>query len=250
MGNTLSSSCSPEGRPPQKTWEKDFTYLYSNPYADRLKQDFSDFVLSDSEGEAYHGHWRQQVFKRPQDTKLVLEIGSGHGHFLEHMANSNLESLIIGLDYRFKRSFFLAKKLQKNQEILDRMRFLRARAERLAFLFGKHEIDEIYLLFPDPWPKARHQKKRLFSQMFLDACARVLKPNGKVFVKTDHLGYFEHMQTVLGQNTSFQQCFVTKDLYSDKNEHFLQTFQTKFENIFLTQKLPIYGFELQILQTQ
>ncbi len=220
-----------------KSFNEDFQYKHRNPYHERLS-DFSDFVLRDHEGEAFKGKWNSNIFKR--EGKLTLEIGSGYGHFMQEYCKNNPEINYVGMDYRFKRSFQLARKLEKNSS--QNFRYLRAKGERLEYLFSENELDTIFYFFPDPWPKSRHHKKRLFQKTFLEAAWKTLKPEGKFFIKTDHNELAEWFLEELHKTPLFNIEFFTRDLYEEAPNHFLAQFQTKFEKIFLKQEVKIKAF--------
>lgn len=233
---------------PPKNNEKDFLhnqefkYTSNNPYHDRLKV-FDHFVLRDDEGELLRGKWAKNEFKN--DQHLAVEIGSGYGHFMMEYTQKNPHENFIGLDHRFKRSFNLAKKLDSLEH--KSFRYLRARGERLQFLFSDNEVSKLFYFFPDPWPKARHHKKRLFQKPFLDACHKILKQGGQLFVKTDHDGYFEWMLEHLNGEDRFELELKTFDLRAEHSDHFLASFETKFEKIFLSKGIKIKALVLRKL---
>ncbi|MBT4791117.1 MAG: tRNA (guanosine(46)-N7)-methyltransferase TrmB [Halobacteriovoraceae bacterium] len=225
-------------------FKAEFKYSSSkNPYNDRL-QVFDQFVLQDEQGESHQGKWSQEVFNN--ELPLEVEIGSGYGHFMIEHTQKDTGHNFIGLDHRFKRSFHLAKKLAKLEH--KNFRYLRARGERLSFLFGESELTNVYYFFPDPWPKARHHKKRLFQKKFLDELYKVLKPGGLMFIKTDHDGYFEWMLDELKGEKRFSLEIKTFDLREEFPSHFLASFQTKFEKIFLEKQIKIKAMVLKSLK--
>jgi len=222
-----------------KSYTKDFKYTHKNPYHDKLGA-FSDFIMRDDEAEAYKSNWNKKVFKK--EAPLVLEIGTGYGQFMMDYCQKNSEVNFVGLDYRFKRSFNLAKKLSAHPN--KNFRYLRAKGERIQFIFGENEVDHIYYFFPDPWPKLRHNKKRLFQEAFLESAYKVLKPNGKITIKTDHDDYANWMENKMDQQQMFQVDFSTRDLYQEYPDHALTSFQTKFEKMFLEKKVSIKSYIL------
>ncbi len=216
-----------------------FNYSHKNPYHDRLKT-FDQFVMRDTESEDYQSKWSTEVFSN--NNALEVEIGTGYGHFMLSYTQSHPELNFVGLDHRFKRSFSLAKKLSKLES--KNFRYLRARAERIGFIFGENEIDKLFYFFPDPWPKARHHKKRLFQLRFLAEAQKVLKKEGQFLIKTDHDQYFEWMLEELSKQNYFSIKMKTFDLYTEQPNHFLASFQTKFEKIFLEKGIKIKALEL------
>jgi tRNA (guanine-N7-)-methyltransferase len=223
-------------------FQSDFKYTHDNPYHDRLAN-FDDFVMRDNEAEAHAGNWNRDVFKR--EAPIEVEIGTGYGHFMIEHCQKHPEVNFVGLDHRFKRSFNLAKKLGEIEH--KSFRYLRARGERLQFVFGPEEVSKIYYFFPDPWPKNRHHKKRLFQKNFLDTAHKILEKGGEIHVKTDHDGYFEWMQQFLENEDRFEKVMYTTDLRKELPEHFLASFQTKFEKIFLQQGINIKAMVLKKL---
>jgi len=236
-----------------RSFSDNFKYTHDNPYHDKLSE-FDHFVLRDEEGEAFKARWNSEIFKR--EAPLCVEIGTGFGDFMMEYSSRYETHNFVGLDYRFKRSFHVAKRLAKHIEDgkNPHFRYLRAKGERLSFLFNENEVDNLFYFFPDPWPKKRHNKKRLFQQPFLEAATKVVKPNGKIWVKTDHDGYGEWMVEELLKFDSGKSPIKlkvemqTKDLYSEFPEHFLAGFQTKFEKIFLSQGTLIKAFELTVIK--
>lgn len=220
-------------------FKEGFSYKHDNPYHDKLAV-FDEFVLRDDEGEKHLGQWADTVFKN--NHPLAVEIGTGYGHFMMEYTQANPQLNFVGMDHRFKRSFNLAKKLEKLEH--KNFRYLRARGERIGHLFGQNEISQLFYFFPDPWPKKRHQKKRLFQKTFLDLAHRTLMPQGQLLVKTDHDGYFDWMKNQLRDNKNFEIQLLTHDLYAEHPKHFLASFQTKFEKIFLAKGIKIKAMVL------
>jgi len=225
-------------------FKEDFKYTHENPYHDRLKI-FDDFVLRDDEGETHVGNWCQDVFKK--EGPIEVEIGSGYGHFMMDHTQKQPNVNFIGLDHRFKRSFHLAKNLANLEH--KSFRYLRARGERIGFLFDESEVSKIYYFFPDPWPKSRHHKKRLFQKNFINQAYKVLKPGGEILIKTDHDGYFDWMLEEIKEEKRFSVELKTFDLRSEAPEHFLSSFITKFEKIFLEKNIKIKAMVLKSLKS-
>ncbi|PIP93439.1 MAG: tRNA (guanosine(46)-N7)-methyltransferase TrmB [Bdellovibrio sp. CG12_big_fil_rev_8_21_14_0_65_39_13] len=220
-------------------FKQGFKYTHDNPYHEKLGE-FSDFVFRDDEAETFKGKWNSEVFKR--NGPLIVEIGSGYGEFMMEYCLKNPHVNFVGMDMRFKRTFYLAKKIADHPS--KYFRYLRARGERIQFLFEENEVDELLYFFPDPWPKTRHWKKRLFQQPFMINARKVLKPGGKLLVKTDHDGYAEWMWEEIQKNDLFELKMKTGDLYQEYPDHFLASQQTKFEKIFIGQGTKIKAFEL------
>ena len=225
------------------TYQEKFKYSHHNPYHDRLAE-FSHLVMRDEESEVYRNQWNLTIFKR--SAPLVLEIGSGYGDFMMHFCRLFPEINFVGLDYRFKRTFELAKKLALSA--LNNFKYLRARGERIGHIFEANEVDHIFYFFPDPWPKTRHNKKRLFQQIFLESAYKILRPGGRIYIKTDHDDYAVWISKEIKKSTQFKLLFDTNDLKTEFPEHFLGSHETKFEKIFISRGVKIKGFVIETLK--
>ncbi len=220
-------------------YRPDFKYSHDNPYHDKLAI-FDSFVLRDEEAEKNVGKW-SNIFGN--SNPIEVEIGVGYGDFMLDYCQKTPGINFIGLDHRFKRSYGLATKLNKLEH--KNFRYLRARGERLEFMFEENEVQSVFFFFPDPWPKTRHHKKRLFQKPFLNACHKILKPGGILNIKTDHDGYFEWMLDQLKDEKRFEVLLQSKNLRTEYPDHFLSQFQTKFEKIFISQGTLIKSIVLK-----
>ena len=137
----------------------------------------------------------------PEPCMITLEIGCGHGHWLVEYASSHPEKTCLGIDLRSHR--ITRAKRKQSRAGLRNLRFLKGEAiEALEALPGHARITEVFLLFPDPWPKKRHWKNRVFCQEFLSLLSQKTEPNARCHFRTDHAGYFDWaLETVLLQDT-------------------------------------------------
>ncbi|MBC7368339.1 MAG: methyltransferase domain-containing protein [Undibacterium sp.] len=118
----------------------------------------------------------------------VLEIGCGHGHFLTDYAAAHLAKTCIGLDIIFERIERANRK--KNRARLTNLHFLHASAEDfLAMLPTTLRFSEVFVLFPDPWPKRRHHKNRLMQPEFLANLAQRAGQGTRLYFRTDDTAY-------------------------------------------------------------
>lgn len=221
-----------------------YTRRETNPYHHKLKQ-FEAFVFLDHQAEEFKGNWNKNIFKNTNP--LVVEIGVGYGDFMTNYCQQYPDTNYVGMDIRFKRSFGVAKKLEEKK--LSNIRFLRAQGQRLPWLFSQSEIDQILCFFPDPWPRLKQHKRRLFQKELLQALPALLKENGSLLFKTDHLEMFEWVLNEVSSCSNLKILWKSFDLYLDfplvedkKIQDMLLpmvTFQTKFEKIFLQQNTTI-----------
>lgn len=129
------------------------------------------------------------VLRAPR-ARFVFEIGCGNGHFLNAYAAAHPDQLCIGVDLRQER---IAKALRKRDRAgLHNLHFLRCEAH--DFLRERHanaRLLDIYVLFPDPWPKKRHHKHRLVNREFLDMLAARAGQGSRLFFRTDYKPYYD-----------------------------------------------------------
>ena len=143
------------------------------------------------EPQTKKGHCAE-VFEKKQP--IHIEVGMGKGRFLMDLARLHPEINYIGIEMY---DSVLLRALQKREEleqegvVYSNLYFMRVDARLLPEIFAQGEVDKIYLNFSDPWPKARHAKRRLTSREFLARYDQILVPDGKVEFKTDNKGLFE-----------------------------------------------------------
>jgi len=126
----------------------------------------------------------------PHPLTLTFEIGCGHGHWLAGHAAERPERRFLGIDVQGARVERARRKARRAG--LRNLLFLRAEAgEALALMPPGIAFDEVFLLFPDPWPKKRHWKHRLVQAPFLEALADRCVPGARLRFRTDHEGYYE-----------------------------------------------------------
>ena len=130
---------------------------------------------------------------------IVLEIGCGHGHFLARYATEHPDRFCLGIDLLAKRLEKAQRKREKAQ--LPNLCFYRTEAaEFLECLPAAVRFSEVFLLFPDPWPKKRHHKNRLMNPFLLTALAARMVVGGRLYFRTDHPEYFSAASEVVEQH--------------------------------------------------
>ncbi|MBF0706190.1 tRNA (guanosine(46)-N7)-methyltransferase TrmB [Alkalihalobacillus hwajinpoensis] len=133
------------------------------------------------------GNWKD-VFDN--SNPIHLEVGTGKGQFIIGMARQNPDVNYVGLELS---SSVMVSALEKLiEEDVPNVRLLNENAQDLSTIFEENEVSRVYLNFSDPWPKNRHEKRRLTNKTFLDLYRDVMKPNGEVHFKTDNQGLFEY----------------------------------------------------------
>ena len=131
--------------------------------------------------------WRE-VFGN--DHPVELEIGIGKGTFLTEQAKARPETNFFGIEWARWFWRYASDRLRRNACL--NARTVRAEAGYfLAEFVPPASVSVLHVYFPDPWPKARHHKRRLIQPKFMPLVERVLIPGGRLQVVTDHQGYFE-----------------------------------------------------------
>ena len=124
--------------------------------------------------------------------KVILEIGFGNGENTTFLASQNPNALIIAAEVYLSGIGSLLASISEysftNIKIFDKD------VRELLLQVDQEIFDEVYIICPDPWPKARHHKRRLVQHEFLKLLAKVLKKNGTVYISTDWDNYAESMQ--------------------------------------------------------
>ena len=177
------------------------------------------------------------IFGADSDRDLTLEIGSYHGESLIEMAANHPERLFIGIEWRFRECFKAVEKAQRRG--LKNLVFLRANVARLPYMFTPGELDQIWILFPDPWPKFGHMKWRVLHADFFRTLGLLLDPGKNLIIKTDHSDYAASISYELREAG----CFApVEESFGDE---LLNTFPiTPFERIFQRNNSAIFRFPL------
>jgi len=136
----------------------------------------------------------EELFRRPDPPEV--EIGAGKGRFLLEMAAMNPERSLLGIERAAKYHDMICHRAARRG--ITSIRMLRTTAEDLFFrLLRPASVARIHVYFPDPWPKKRHHKRRLFKPDNVESMARSLVPGGDLLVRTDHADYAEVIGEVL-----------------------------------------------------
>ena len=169
------------------------------------------------------------------DHPIHIEIGMGKGQFLHTMAKLNPEINYVGIEMY---SSVLLRAIQKmEQDVVPNLKFICIDAKEVAEVFGKGEVDQIYLNFSDPWPKDRHVKRRLPSRQFLQKYDVILKKDGVLEFKTDNKDLFDFAVEELPE-AGWKAKVVTYDLHNDE-ELVKGNVMTEYEEKFSSMGNPI-----------
>lgn len=127
---------------------------------------------------------------------FVCEIGCGHGHFLTAYAQAHPDKICLGLDLVSERIERACRK--RDRAKLANLHFVQAEARLLLeMLPPAARVETFFILFPDPWPKARHHKHRILQPRFLAEAATKATPDCRLYFRTDYTPYFEDAAAVV-----------------------------------------------------
>ncbi len=193
----------------------------------------SRFVVH--EPQEYKGRWRE-LFSN--DHPLRIEIGMGKGRFIMDLARMHPEINYVGIE---KYSSVLLRGIQKMEtDPLPNLYFIRMEAEEIADVFGREEVERIYLNFSDPWPKDRHAKRRLPSREFLKRYDEILVRDGVIEFKTDNEDLFRFaLEEIAPAGRQLLQ--MTEDLHHDE-KMLAGNVMTEYEEKFSALGNPIYKY--------
>ncbi|WP_226583846.1 tRNA (guanosine(46)-N7)-methyltransferase TrmB [Halobacillus litoralis] len=204
--------------------------LRNKPWADDFLKEQDDIVVQ--QPFEHKGQWGE-LFEEPKQP-LHLEIGSGKGQFIAGMGRQHPEINFVGLEFVKSVIVGAVKKVIKADT--KNVRMVNENAKDLRELFEDKEIDHIYLNFSDPWPKNKHEKRRLTFKTFLEQYEAVLKPGGQVTLKTDNKGLFEYSLVSFSEYGMILED-VSVDLHADQDP---LNVPTEYEEKFSAKGQPIY----------
>lgn len=159
--------------------------LRHKPWAKDKIDQHPQYVVANP--ELNKGKWHE-VFEK--DQPLHIEVGTGKGRFITEMAKANPNINYIGIELYVSVIVDALDRLI--EEDLPNLKLLNVNASDLEKYFAKSDVDRVYLNFSDPWPKTRHEKRRLTYKDFLKHYENILVDGGEIHFKTDNQGLFEY----------------------------------------------------------
>ena len=164
---------------------------------------------------------------------VEVDLGSGPGKFLVESARRFPERNFLGIERLLGR---VRKTCRTASTIgLTNVRVLRLELDyTVRYLLPENSIWRFHLNFPDPWPKRRHQARRVVDDEFLQAIHRSLLEGGELWIKTDHESYFQNIERVATRMDLWTPLEWAEEGYP----------RTDFEEQFLAKELPIYRLRL------
>lgn len=177
----------------------------------------------------FRGKW-SKVFGN--SNPIYLELGCGMGKFISESALNNPDINYIGIDLKDEILVGAKKNIEKKLHFTGdeniNVRLIRLDIAFIENVFDRDEISRIYINFCNPWPKARHNKRRLTYPTFLNRYRTFLKPSSEIWFKTDDLDLFEASQEYF-KSCSFNIKYLTYNLHSSDFKYNIETeYERKF----------------------
>ena len=175
-----------------------------------------------------------KIFGR--DAPLHVDLGCGDGTFLFALAQRHPEKNFLGIERLSGRVEKASRKAAK----IDNMRVLNVETSyAVRYLLPEQSVETFYLLFPDPWPKRRHHRRRIVTPDFLNSIHASLEDNGVLRIATDQADYFDQISRSARSHSRFE----IIDLSASPARTDLPL--SKFEKKFQAQGAPIYRLALR-----
>ncbi|WP_425378448.1 tRNA (guanosine(46)-N7)-methyltransferase TrmB [Spiroplasma endosymbiont of Polydrusus pterygomalis] len=198
--------------------------LRNKPWATDYIMENPTFAIPNP--DHYKEQWKKNVFKN--NNTLNIEIGTGKGDFIIALAKKYPDQNFLAIE-RYPSVLFLALK-KIIAENLPNLKIIVFDATLLTNVFAPKEINKIYLNFSDPWPKARHEKRRLTNKIFLDFYQIILQDKGEIHFKTDNDQLFQYSLTSF-QDNNWKIVDYTTDLYH--SSYLANNIPTEYEQRFV-----------------
>ncbi|MED3790847.1 tRNA (guanosine(46)-N7)-methyltransferase TrmB [Niallia alba] len=208
--------------------------LRHKPWAKDKLSAYPQYVIQNPED--WKGKW-DQAFS--QKGPIHIEIGTGKGRFITEMAKANPSVNYIGVE--LQESVIVSALDRLIEAEVPNLKLMNMNAEKLKDYFEKGEIARVYLNFSDPWPKTRHEKRRLTYKTFLASYESVLGNQGEIHFKTDNQGLFEYSLRSFSEYGMLLK-YVSLDLH---NSDFEGNIMTEYEEKFSNRGNRIYRCEVQ-----
>ena len=186
--------------------------------------------------EEFKGKWKEKFV---ENKPLFVELGCGKGIFSATLASSHRENNYIAVDM-IEAMLGLSKRnieASYNFENPDNLFLIRANVERISDVFDKTDgVERIYINFCNPWPKKKHNKKRLTHPRQLIQYKEILSENGEIYFKTDSDELFEASLEYF-KEAEFEITKITYDLHSEPI--FEENIITEHEKMFSEEGIKI-----------
>jgi tRNA (guanine-N7-)-methyltransferase len=175
------------------------------------------------------GKWKELHFKN--DNPIVLELACGGGEYTVGLARQFPERNFIGVDIKGNRLWKGAKAAL--EQGIGNAAFLRTRIEIIEHFFAPGEISEIWITFPDPFPRASKENRRLTSPFFHEKYRQILRPGGLVHLKHDDPGFYQFTLDTIAADPCCALIYKNEDIYAGPLPYPELGIQTLYESFHL-----------------
>jgi tRNA (guanine-N7-)-methyltransferase len=175
------------------------------------------------------GRWNGAHFGR--ERPITLELACGGGEYTVELARRFPERHFIGVDVKGNRLWKGAKLALA--EGLPNAAFLRTRIEIIDRFFAPGEVDEIWITFPDPFPRASKENRRLTSPYFHGKYRQILRPGGLVHLKHDDPDFFRFTLETIAADPRCTLLYENDDIYAQPRPYPELDIQTLYESMHL-----------------
>ena len=198
--------------------------LRRKPWIDEAIKDYTD-ILYMEEPTRLKGKWNT-LFPEPENPIHVF--GTGKGRFISRMASVHPDINYIGMEVQEGVIYYAAKKTAEMDPPVANVRLILGDVKHIQDIFAQGEVSVIYLNFSDPWPKARHAKRRLTYREFLKKYEWILKEGGEIRFKTDNKDLFDFSLAEF-KEMGWKISFITYDLHREPVKGDVETeYEEKF----------------------
>lgn len=178
--------------------------------------------------EEIKGNWNEKQFEN--QNPIVVELACGRGEFTVGLGRVFTDQNFIGVDIKGSRIWKGSS--TATEEGIHNVAFLRTQIQQLEQFFAEGEISELWITFPDPYPREGDEKRRLTSPRFLEMYKPMLKAGGTIHFKTDNTALFDYSLELVQSREDIDVVGFTSDFYQSewKDDHF--GIKTKYEKMF------------------
>ncbi|MBS4803766.1 MAG: tRNA (guanosine(46)-N7)-methyltransferase TrmB [Clostridium sp.] len=204
--------------------------LRKKPWARPELEACNFFIINPSENK---GKWRESF---NNDNPIYLELGCGKGTFIAVHGSENKDINYIAIDIKDEVLVLAKRNIEKaykeKDEEVNNLKLMAQEIGLIEDVFSKDDIvSRIYINFCNPWPKDRHNKRRLTHIRFLNEYKKFLKPGAQIWFKTDDTDLFNDSQEYF-KECGFNIDFLTYDLHnSDFKNNIMTEYETKFTSL-------------------
>ncbi len=215
-------------------------------YAEKLGE-YPDVIFPDTAAKARQGAWAE-LFRERIGTafsgQIILDVGCFDAGYLSEIAIGHPTIGFIGIDWKYKAIYDGGNRISGLQQ--KNIILIHGRGNEISDFFHTRELDEIWVLHPDPCDQPHELKNRLINERFLAVALSLLRSGGLLTLKTDHAGYYQWAADALARTPRFELITASNDFWNDPvalahtAHRPYAGHRTLFETRFIRRKQPIY----------